>query len=195
MKKTDRNVSAPFKLSHGITVEGYRQLEAAKDRDKIAGFIQQRFVERYFDPISTAKLKNGFCTMAICCLMVEALESFWQGLPDTNRKSKEVFKSFFERSTKFAPLDVKYNCFHKNVRCGILHQAETTGGWRITRRESAPLFDSATLTINATKFHKAMRGALDEYCNALKQQCWDASIWKKCTKKMDAICANCETSS
>lgn len=32
--------------------------------------------------------------MAVACLMIEALESFYQGWPDTNGRSKDAFCKF-----------------------------------------------------------------------------------------------------
>ena len=96
------------KLSSTVTVAKYRQLEAEKDRTKIADFILQRFTERYIRPLhGDSTRKNGFCTMAVSCLMIEALESFWNGWPDTTRKSQEAFRSFFKRcSEQNSPLGV-----------------------------------------------------------------------------------------
>jgi hypothetical protein len=36
--------------------------------------------------------------MAICCLMMETLESFWQGLDDSTGRGRNIFESFFRRS-------------------------------------------------------------------------------------------------
>ena len=56
------------------------------------------------------------------------------------------------------------------MRCGILHQGETLHGWKVTRSETAPLFDSSTKTINATKFGKQMKKVLENYRQKLKNQ-------------------------
>ena len=42
-------------------------------------------------------------------------------------------QSFFDVESAFAPFRGHVRDFYKGVRCGILHQAETTMGWRIRR--------------------------------------------------------------
>ncbi|MGQ9480005.1 hypothetical protein, partial [Chloroflexus sp.] len=161
------------KLSSSVTIAQYRELEARKDRKEIAKFVQDRFSERYIKPLhgSSKDSKHGFCTMAICCLMIEALESFWHGWSDTKGKSRKAFHHFFVRCSKqnlalevFSPIAED---FYKGVRCGILHQAETTNGWRIRRK--GLLFDPATKTINATRFHVQLGQALQIYCDTLEK--------------------------
>jgi len=183
-------------LSSSVTIAKYRRLEAEKNRAAIADFIVERFTERYITPLrGDPTIKHGFCTMAISCLMIEALESFWQGWPDTRWRSGEAFRSFFQRCSdqglelgNFAG-DSLADDFHQGVRCGILHQAETTKGWRIRRR--GPLYNPSTKTINATKFHDELEKALQIYCDTLKQADWDSAVWQNLRKKMVAVIENC----
>jgi len=81
--------------------------------------------------------------MAVSCLMIEALECFLQGWSSSENRSKAAFCLFFDAHDQFKDLRGYGQHFYKNVRCGILHQAETTGGWRI-RRDKSCLFDAAT---------------------------------------------------
>jgi hypothetical protein len=119
-------------LAKGFTVRDYRQAVKDQNATAIADGIRQRFHERYLTPI-TGTTKHGFTMMAGACLTIEALESFRQGWSrtDKNGRSPETFRLFFDSFDSFKPfrgLD-----FYKHVRCGILHQAETTGGWKISR--------------------------------------------------------------
>ncbi len=179
-------------LSSSVTIAKYREFEAAKDRVEISRFIRQRFSERYITPLRGSE-KHGFCTMAISCLMIEALESFWQGWPDTRKHSRESFCSFFKRCESLgSPLRVFSGIaddFYKGVRCGILHQAETTRGWRIRRK--GPLYSPETKTINATEFHNKLEEVLERYCSDLQNADWDSDIWRNLRSKMDAVVKNC----
>ncbi|NJL20392.1 MAG: hypothetical protein HC895_05505 [Leptolyngbyaceae cyanobacterium SM1_3_5] len=168
-------------LSSRVSISKYRELKQARSKDEIIRFIRERFTERYIAPLEGKNgqntTKHGFCTMAICCLMIEALESFWSGWPNTRYKSKCAFRSFFNRN------DIRFNdfrdCadeFYTHVRCGILHQAETTGGWHIRRK--GDLFTPSTKTINATKFHKRLKESLEAYCSELNEAEWDDDIWE-----------------
>jgi hypothetical protein len=173
-------------LSKTTTIADYHRMKAEENRIGIATFVLDRFAERYITPINAAgKLKHGFCTMAVSCLMVEALESFWQGLPDTRGKSEKMFTDFFGRVPEFLPFHPHSSAFYHNVRCGILHQAETRQGWRVVR--AGPLFNQATKTINATRFHAAVERALRAYCVSLVSESWTSSVWANLRKKLNAI--------
>ncbi len=121
--------------------------------------------------------------------MVEAVESFRQGWLDTKDRSKAAFCSFFDAHNQFAPFRGHAERFYYEVRCGILHQGETRGGWRILR--SGPVFDPSTRVINATAFLRSVGRVLKAYCRDLARDDWDSESWKKCRKKMDAICKAC----
>jgi hypothetical protein len=177
-------------LARGYTVATYCALEATKDRKQIAKLISRRFTERYLAPtLSKHNLKHGFSSMAIGCLMLEALESFRQGWPDTKDKSKAAFCSFFDSHDEFAAFRGHLERFWKDVRCGILHQAQTRGGWIIRRK--GPLFDVPTRTVNATAFVRRLGKVLKLYCRRLQQADWDSEVWQACRRKMKAICDAC----
>ena len=178
-------------LARGVTVAKYQRMEESRDIAGITEFLRRRFLERYICPATTRE-KHGFTMMAVACLMIEALESFYQGWPDTNGKSKKAFCKFLDRNSNFHLPKGGSEAFYKNVRCGILHQAETTGGWRI--RRNGDLFDPKSKVINATRFLHEMKKSLEGYCNELRGADWNSRIWKNFRKKMKAICDNCGNS-
>jgi hypothetical protein len=181
------------RLSSEITIAQYREFERNQDRTAIAAMISQRFIERYITPLRVdPRRKHGFSLMAISCLMIEALQSFYEGWEDTSKhgQGQNAFEKFFTSNPEFALFAPHAKTFYKGVRCGILHQAETTGGWRIRRKDA--LFDPDTRTINATLFHDALGACLNRYCRQLEIEPWDSDLWKNCRKKLDAICRNCE---
>lgn len=175
------------------TVADYKQMIQQGKKANVITFIRDRFTERYITPLEAVpkEQKNGFCIMAISCLMIEALESFRQGWPDTNGKSAHAFFSFFNGNGNFKIFRMDAQAFYKNIRCGILHQAETSGGWKITRLASKPLFDVGTKTINATKFHRELGHSLQQYCDALEKEDLSSDLWKNLIKKMKRVCENC----
>ena len=126
--------------------------------------------------------------MASYCLLIETLQSFKNGWGDTKRKSEKAFKQFFKDNNKFGSLKNKGNEIYTNIRCGILHQGETTGGWRIRRK--GKLVENKT--INATKFGIKLEETLNDYKNQLIDSEWDSHIWKKFRKKMKKIIKNCK---
>lgn len=179
-----------IELAKGITIATYRKYEQAENRDPIADLIWQRFAERYIAPVETGT-RHGFCIMAVSCLMIESLESFYRGWPTTNRQSEQAFCSFFDRSELFKDFRGHAQDFYKHIRCGILHQGETTGGWRIWRK--GPLVDYHAKTINATTFLKTLRVCLENYRKELRGSGWNSAVWQNCRKKMKVICDNCKS--
>jgi hypothetical protein len=119
--------------------------------------------------------------------MLEALESFKRGWKKSVHQSRRLFVEFLDREPEFAAFRGRGEEFYTHVRCGILHQAETTGGWRIMR--SGSLLDNQT--INATKFVAALERVLKAYCSALKGEPWGSKEWNKVCRKMNHVCGNC----
>ena len=198
-------------LSSKVTVRRYREMETAKDRQGSARFIKERLLERYVDPLETAKKKHGFLMVAAACLLIETLESFYRGWLDTDERiqrgdiedpckpadparsrvsrGEAAFCYFFHREPAFVPFRPYAHDFYVCVRCGILHQGETTGGWRI-RREGHLLDDR---TINASKFLEAVERAVSKYAATLwNTDDWEDIVWKNFRKKMDAIILHCK---
>jgi hypothetical protein len=176
------------KLSSGVTVSRYRKLVQNDDRQALAQFVRDRFDERYFRPIeSTPKeYKHGFTTIAVCCLVIETLESFYQGLGSTKKDSWRMFRDFFARGTGLNVFGGNRNWFYNDIRCGILHQGESRNGWRIVR--IGALLDVPDRRVNATKFIRELHKAVDAYADELQL---DDALWKAFKVKMEVICNNC----
>jgi hypothetical protein len=180
-----------------VTVGKYKGWDALPDKgwSKKPTFLEQRLRERYIDPVERLDPgdKNGFTLMALSCLMIETLESFYQGLGSTLGKSKECFELFFARQRRFksiqdAGLAVS---FYLDVRCGILHLGETKGGWTISRKGA--LFDQDTMNLNATAFHRQVALALKDYCAQLSSpSAGDPPLRDRFDKKMAVLIANCQ---
>lgn len=180
-----------------ITIDSYKKLVDNQNKDSIADFIYYRLYSRYLKPFSykseefIENYKNGFSIMANCCLLIETLQSFKNGWGDSDRRSGKAFKDFFSTDKNFDDLKSKGVEIHKNVRCGILHQGETTGGWRINR-SSKDLFNEKTKSLNAFKFAKLLEKSLSDYKEELKKEKWDSATWDNFRTKMRKIISNCE---
>lgn len=182
-----------------ITINDYCEYLRNENKEKIAELVKYRLYERYLKPFELPdyksqdclykkEYKSGFSIMANCCLCIEALQSYKNGLKNTrNKKGDDFFNDFFNESTYLKEFADKK--FYKNVRCGILHQGETTGGWRIRRDED--LLNGKT--INANRFLEKMIKEVGMYCDKLKEDEFDSVLWKNCMKKMDFIIKNCKS--
>jgi hypothetical protein len=212
-----RRTSDPFdlnkvELSSSVTVGKYREMEGKKDLNGLADFIGERLSERYIGPLQTSSEKHGFLMMAAVCLLTETLESFYQGWPTTDKgiprkdiqdpckptdpkrttvsSSEVAFCYFFQRELAFSPLRSYSQDFYVHVRCGILHQGETTGGWRIWREGA--LFDDKDLTVNADTFLAEVKKAVQTYTDKLRNAAWNDDLSNNFRNKMDAIIDHCK---
>ena len=192
--------------SYCVTAGAYKAWENEADDgwSKKPELIRRRLFERYIDPVKaldfhkdTKTLKNGFYMMAVSCLLIETLASFWRGWGTTEPhkdangrkvlgKSGEAFRVFFQEQARFSGF--QGTDFYKSVRCGILHQGETKNGWVINR--SGPLFDG-TDEINATAFHNQMGAAVRDYEDALTNPPTGSPLRPNFDKKMKAVIKNC----
>jgi hypothetical protein len=192
---TKKNIN-DFLLTGNVTVGQARKWMAEKDSNAkvhLVELIHHRFYNRYIKHLSG--IDSGFLKMAISCLTIETLESFRQGKKDTKGKGvgQKMFEDFFEIEQTLFPgfKDISAD-FYSSIRCGILHQAETTNAWRILRKKDASLLDKTNRVINATKFVKALEKSLDNYVESLKTSDFNATIWKRALFKIEDVCKNCE---
>jgi hypothetical protein len=163
------------------TVREVKDWLRSNDAAAIASFLWNRFEERYFGPFKPLTILegNGFMIMAACCLVIEALEAFRQGWESTDGKSRDAFRSFFDRETEFHVFKGYAQPFYTHVRCGILHHAETTGGWTTTLMPGKPMFEPRELRIQADEFREALARSLKAYTSALATSGPTDEIWKE----------------
>jgi len=182
-----------FLLTNDVKVGELKKWLHDKDdasKEKIIKLIYHRFTNRYVKHLK--KIDSGFLKMAVSCLMIETIESFKQGKKDTKGRGvgQKMFEDFFKTEEIYFPgfKDI-HSEFYSSIRCGILHQAETTKAWRILKKDA--LLDKTNKTINATKFVSSLEKSLDKYIQDLKTQDFNSQIWKNAILKLDDICDNC----
>jgi len=166
-------------------------MHGAKDRSKIAGLIRTRFTERYLEPALDNPKRHGFAMLAVGCLMVEALESFRNGWRNSSGKSEAAFCSFFQAHDEFKDLRPVAHEFYRAIRCGILHQAEATEGWRIHREPGMFVQNGGVRSISAWEFCNGLKSVLSRYHDELITADWADDRWIKTRKKLQAICHSC----
>lgn len=183
-----------------ITVSQLERMIAEKDeKDKqtLISVIEHRLSRRFLKVIDNAKKEDlsSFMTMAICCLLIEALECFYQGLPDTNKsgEGERVFKSFFARAKgDFPGLLENGTDFYLNVRGGILHQAETMNGWFLIKEGKIFEDRGKVKIINGESFYDATKKAVFDYLKLLNDENFKSELWNKAFDKLKQVCVNCE---
>jgi hypothetical protein len=214
MSEPDDTVIAGTRTSNPKTCGDWRgfrkQLTSAAGVDPWQSAFQEYFLARvhlrYLAPIQLlqeldAKQGEGFAIVAIHCTLIEFLESTFQGKiyryarrdselqPHEYRKSKEMFCSFLRNRDPFSRTfdnDSFAESFYKGVRCALLHEARTKGGWKIWAGEpSGPVLDPKGSLI----FHKGFQAALDHiiewYRKALPS---DSTLQEAFVRKFDSLC-------
>ena len=183
---------AEFYLAKNISIADYENWVKDRDSKSISELVSSRLIGRYLRPyifknvVFEKDYKNGFSVMANCCLCIEALQSFKLGLNETPKGTgSKTFEDFFKNSLYLKNFAGKK--FYKTVRCGILHQGETTGGWKIVRK--GELLNNKT--INARKFLDLLISEVTHYSDELAKSDWESAIAKSCRKKFAFIIKNC----
>jgi hypothetical protein len=190
-------------IAPGIHRDEWLKLElndaSSLDWNRAVEIFAARIQSRYLEPVdlliktdesrSPIERRYGFSIMAIDCLLVETLQSFRDGLTDTNGISKQMFKKYLtEREGFRGHFDEEQSeRFYYDFRCGILHQAEIMGPsllWSVglLKGEKA----DGTPYINRTKFHEKLKEDFKRYCAELKDPA-NSELRKNFRTKMDFI--------
>ena len=178
-------------LSSSFSSEDWPNLKTSKDKKQIITVLRHRYEERYFAPFENNDSKHGFSMMAISCLVIESLCSLLKGWDQTDDKGAIVFEEYFSNSKYLTVFSGHGAEFYSHIRCGILHQAETTGGWKIRRASGSPLFSENEKIIHATKFMNALKNEFDYILETLEKEEFDSRLWMNVITKIDYLVLNC----
>lgn len=190
-------------IAPGVTDEEYKQLKLENNQsnnwDRAVEIFKIRIASRYLEPVDLLIKKDndripvdrryGFTILAIDCLLIETLQSFREGLTDTNGKSKDMFVNFLTQRESFKDYFRKDDAerFYCDFRCGILHQAEIMGDsllWSVGNVKGKDF--NGTPYLNRTKIHELIKKEVDLYCEELRNNS-KLNIRKYFRIKMDFI--------
>ncbi len=190
------------------------------DWPKAIKIIRSRFDSRYFSQIDVlmnssdpvVKYNCGFLIMSVDCLLIETLNQFFLGLYQTKelyrkksvdpnyRYDSQAFRDFFNYSSYFPFFknnSVASKEFYDQIRCGLLHQAESKTQSLINIRETVmikpidPLDLTQGLIVNRNLFHEALKAEFEKYLKDLENP--DTTningdfLREKCHRKMWGI--------
>lgn len=181
-----------YKLTNNVTVGqllSWMDEKSDHSKKEIIKLIGHRFENRYLKHVKS--VDSGFLIMAVSCFVIETLQSFREGEPDISRIGKRMFKNFFKNDKDNFPgfLEISDE-FYKDIRCGILHQSETTNAWRVLR--NGKLLDKTEFSINAEQFLKSIDKSVNKYLAELANSDFNSEVWKNAFIKLTDICENCK---
>ena len=145
----------------------------------------------------------GFSIMALDCLLIETLAQFYLGLRTSNDarckkghklSNMDFYVGFLLRDSlrlnEIFDTEQKARLFYRTIRCGILHQGETTGSSKIVTNTSSILEDASKdgVTINRSLFHEFLaEQEYKAYCEKLESN--EPPVYRaNMIKKMGHIC-------
>lgn len=204
---------------HYWTVEDWKALDLENEGgwETAVEIFEDRIRYRYLDAIDElqrsdngyyslhAQRRFGFSMMALDCLLLETLAQFYEGLKDSDEARRPPISldnmQFYVRFLAHKSFvlsnhfdEITASMFYKQIRCGILHQAETKGNSTIWYRGKDHLDepfelseDKKSLRIYWFNFHKNVKEEFDAYCVCLRTN-QPPDYRGNFKKKMDNIC-------
>lgn len=166
-------------------------------------FFLQRLALRYLSPIETlqsngTRMGEGFTIASIQCALIEFLAStrcgknYRYGQKDDAlhySRSGKIFTDFLSSQKPFSAFfdAATAKSFYEDVRCGLLHEACTKGGWTIWAESSSK---SATAIDPAEKvlFRDDMQKVILQYIAHYREEVSsDAHLRQAFLRKMDHL--------
>lgn len=171
-------------------------LKTEKGWERGIEILEDRIRGRFLDMIGRIESAKfaGFAILALDCLLAETLQQFRDGLPESpsGRGANEAFFVRFLRTSRFRQFFDKHmaSMFYKQIRCGILHQAEVKENSRVVTESDAPLVgltdDGRGLVVNRRLFHQELVACFDDYVKDLRRTS-NHRLRQKFKTKMDHI--------
>ncbi len=202
-------------LCFGFSVNSWRSLSSSMENgdegawNKAIDVFERRMLERFFNPIKALEAGDtkpdltsedgegpsqdecipGFAIIAICCLLIEAIQDFreevkpvepHQGSCDypggrcikPGSGTNQRFKAFLQLPAfKHSFDDALTSKFCKGIRNAILHNAETRGWviWRSEPKDTIVAREQDGYALNRTLFCAAVKDEFDSFLKALRK--------------------------
>lgn len=184
-----------LRISPKYTSDHWHALDRTSQADwtTAAKIVQDRLNGRFLRYATNALRSphSGFAVLSIDSLLLEALQQFREGVTDGSGRSEEMITKFLAGArfqlhfTEQARTD-----YYKDIRCGLLHQAEAKRMWLILRDQPQVLQTRAgggAYTIDVRLFHQAIKQSFRDYLRELDRPASD-KLRRKLWTKMDHIC-------
>jgi hypothetical protein len=194
-----RNKDYPGYGTHGSNSSNWDDT----DWETAIDIFEDRIHGRFLNLIKTIEKKpsSSFSILALDCLLCETLQQFYDGEDESISPTRDFvrfltsssFKQYF--GTDNTPKTSMAAVFYKQIRCGILHQAEVTKTSLIKIEDNYLLVDwidsqHTGLIVNRKKFHHQLDQEFCKYLASLRKQpiVSTSTPWDNFKKKMDFIC-------
>ncbi|MEE0059732.1 MAG: hypothetical protein UE295_02770 [Acutalibacteraceae bacterium] len=183
-------------ISYKYKTEDYLNLNLSTNSDETTfrtavDIFIDRIHSRFLDQIHILAKdcdRNGFSIMALECLLVETFAQFFDGIDDSVGVSRAKYIDFLTNNIHCFPSRTAASRFYSDIRCGILHQAQTKPRSALTFNKLTAIdFQNQFLMVSVDRFVEEMDTYFYEYCKKLINAN-DMHLRSNFIKKMDYIC-------
>ena len=152
--------------------------------------LEDRISGRFFNfkNFSTySDFEDYFSIMAINCLLIETFLQFERGISETpNGTNLRSYKSFLVKNFELTNKQATF--FYKDIRCGILHSAQTKNNSQLTYGDENFITDLDNgIRINVDKFSIKLKNIFYTYLFNLQSN-QNLNLRINFIKKMNFIC-------
>lgn len=185
-------------ISPNYNKESYLKLNldlqsSESDWNVAVTILKDRIEGRYLnqiDLLSNDVNANGFTIMALNCLLIETLYQFREGKDKTPaRQNKEVYSDFLmhEFPREFSSQRIAES-FYTDIRCGILHSAQTKNESRLSDREDIVVaFEQNTLVVSVKGVSSLLKTYFERYLQKLSNPN-EVALRNNFIRKMKFVC-------
>ena len=134
--------------------------------------LRDRIYGRFFNQIDVLSADinaNGFTIMALNCLLIETLFQFRDGKEETPRPNSRTYPAFLTQAfpSVFENRQIAES-FYSNIRCGILHSAQTKNESRLSdRTDCVVTYDGDTLVVSVKGMSSLLATYFEDYLQKL----------------------------
>ncbi|MCM0624039.1 hypothetical protein M5J14_05815 [Lysinibacillus sp. OL1_EC] len=164
--------------------------------DTAIEIFQDRIQGRYFNVIDELiqreeLMRDGFIIMALNCLLIETLLQFKNGWDETEGGNKRSYSDFLvSEFPRIFNLSLAGK-FYSDIRCGILHSAQTKGKSKLTFNEDyvvklVKYQNKEYVKVDVKNFTTEIRNYYNRYLKMIENNKGD--IRENFRKKMMYIC-------
>ncbi len=139
-------------------------------------FFNERIQKRFLNQINLLNenaFSNGFASMALICLLIDTLFQFYSG-QSNGRNNHAKYVSFLEECFgDVFDTHEKAERFYIDIRCGILHSAQTKNGSQlsVSERNILECIDqkpNSAIRVDVVLFSKRVENYFYNYIREIK---------------------------
>ena len=187
-------------VNSNMTEKEFRRFDLVKrngirrDLEDAIKFFRDRIEGRYLRQINILNnggedvFDNGFASMALCCLLIDTFYQFEHGVEKTTQN--HVCYVDFLRNHMGDVFDTqeKADRFYVDVRCGILHSAQTKNGSRLSAFQDRTVCNiegpGSPISVDVKKMEDRLFEYFTEYCERVRYDNTTQSNFVKKIKKL-----------